>query len=269
MPYPEVTCIIPVKDRKDKAIEAIESVFSNKGVSLEVILVDDGSKDGVSEAVKKYFPEVRIIRGENLGPGRARNLGARFASGDCLMFLDSDDLWLKSHVSSLLSPLFKGYHASFGIAKNIDTKTRETFYIPGDEFDDKRSVFENLFFWCSIVPSAFSIKRDIFFKTGGFRDIGLGEDWLFFFELSLKYDLYFVKRIVTTRRVSDNGLCSKNFSRDSILYLLSEIKKLAKNSQKELNLEAIDCLIEFTRSMDGRCQRIQDWYLALREQGLI
>ncbi len=108
MPEPEVTCIIPVKDRKDMAVEAVESVFSGEGVSLEVILIDDGSQDGVSGAVKKFFPEVRIIRGENLGPGRARNLGARHASGNCLMFLDSDDLWLKDHVSSLLSPLSKG-----------------------------------------------------------------------------------------------------------------------------------------------------------------
>ena len=269
MPHPEVTCIIPVKDRKDMALEAIESVYSNEGVSPEIILVDDGSKDGVSEAVKRTFPVVRIIRGKNLGPGRARNLGARYASGNFLMFLDSDDLWLKDHCSRLLSPLLKGYHGAFGISKNIDTKKGNAFFIPGGEFDKKRPLFENLFSWCSIIPSAFSIKREVFFETGGFKNIGLGEDWLFFFELSLRYELYFVERIVTIRRVCENGLCSKNFSKDLLIDLLTRIKEMARDSQKGLNLAAMDSIIEFTRSMDGRCQRIQDWYLALRGQGLI
>lgn len=60
-------------------------------VSLEVIVVDNGSEDGSVEMVEAEFPQVRLIRNEeNLGFVRANNQGLRAASADVLLMLNSD-----------------------------------------------------------------------------------------------------------------------------------------------------------------------------------
>ena len=75
-------------------LRAIESALVQEAWDPEVVVVDDGSKDGTREAVSACFPEVKLISTAGLGPGLARNEGARAATGQVLMFLDSDDIWL-------------------------------------------------------------------------------------------------------------------------------------------------------------------------------
>jgi glycosyltransferase involved in cell wall biosynthesis len=98
---PRVSVIVPVWDRAEHLAAAVESLMGTGYPNLEIVIVDDGSKDGTLELafeLSRRFPSVvRIVRhhdGENHGPGASRNLGARVAEGEYLCFLDSDDLVL-------------------------------------------------------------------------------------------------------------------------------------------------------------------------------
>lgn len=72
---------------------ALESVFAQTRRPAEIILVDDASDDGLSDAAR-VFPETRILRLEkNMGPGGARNAGWEAATQDYIAFLDADDAW--------------------------------------------------------------------------------------------------------------------------------------------------------------------------------
>lgn len=73
--------------------EALDSVFEQECGDYEVIVVDDGSTDDLTDVVKRRESAVTFIRQENAGPGAARNRGAAAATGEYLAFLDSDDLW--------------------------------------------------------------------------------------------------------------------------------------------------------------------------------
>ena len=90
-PRPLVSAIVPVHNGERYLGAALESIFAQRYEPLEVIVVDDGSRDG-SVAVAAQFA-VRLVRQENRGVAAARNRGLAEARGDLLAFLDQDDAW--------------------------------------------------------------------------------------------------------------------------------------------------------------------------------
>jgi GT2 family glycosyltransferase len=62
----------------------------SKGLNAEIIVVDNASTDGGDQIVAREFPHVRLLRNPKNGCSTGRNLGASAATGDCLVFLDSD-----------------------------------------------------------------------------------------------------------------------------------------------------------------------------------
>lgn len=89
-----VSVVIPAYNVAEHIGEAIASVRAQSCPQLEIIVVDDGSKDGSAELVEREHPDVRLFRKENGGAASARNLGMREARGEYVAFLDADDVWL-------------------------------------------------------------------------------------------------------------------------------------------------------------------------------
>ena len=92
------TCsvIIPARNVAPYIEAALRSVALQNRDDIEVIVVDDGSTDETLAIISRLMPEmayVRVVKGEGLGPGEARNLGISEACGDLIAFLDADDLW--------------------------------------------------------------------------------------------------------------------------------------------------------------------------------
>ena len=85
--------VIPTYNRLSLLPRTLEFVWRQRFTDYEVILVDDGSTDGTQEYLRGIGNKVRTINQANLGPGAARNVGAREAKGEYVAFLDSDDLW--------------------------------------------------------------------------------------------------------------------------------------------------------------------------------
>ena len=95
----DVTVVIPTRDRHELlAAHALPSALGQKGVSVEVIVVDDGSARPVAEA-----PGVRVIRhAQSRGIAAARNAGIFSAAAAWVAFLDDDDLWAPAYLKSIL-----------------------------------------------------------------------------------------------------------------------------------------------------------------------
>lgn len=91
---PFFSIIIPVYNVKPYLEKCLESVLSQSFADFECILVDDGSKDGsaqMCDALAAQDKRIRVVHKENEGVAIARNTGITMATGDFLMFLDSDD----------------------------------------------------------------------------------------------------------------------------------------------------------------------------------
>lgn len=90
---PTISVIIPVYNAENYVGRCIESVQAQTYNNWQMILVDDGSKDKSLEICQKYADvdnRISVIHQENAGPGIARNTGIAKASGNYVVFIDSD-----------------------------------------------------------------------------------------------------------------------------------------------------------------------------------
>jgi glycosyltransferase involved in cell wall biosynthesis len=88
-----------VYDGERYVAEALESALAQDWRPLEVIVVDDGSRDRTPQIVRS-FAGVRYVRRENGGPAAARNTGVSLAAGSFVGFVDADDVLLPEKVSA-------------------------------------------------------------------------------------------------------------------------------------------------------------------------
>lgn len=90
-----LTIVIPAYNAQRYLRQTLNSVLSQKGRGLEIIVVNDGSTDSTASIAEDYarrYPCIRVISTENRGVSHARNLGIRAAAGDYVGFLDADDV---------------------------------------------------------------------------------------------------------------------------------------------------------------------------------
>lgn len=102
-----ISVVIPVRNRPELAFEAIESATRQSHPPIEVIVVDDASEPPFAlNLTDAASSTVRLFRlKQNSGAAAARNAGVRIAHGTHVAFLDSDDLWLPSHLEGLVKAI--------------------------------------------------------------------------------------------------------------------------------------------------------------------
>lgn len=107
---PAFSVVIPVYNRPEDIRACLKTFLHPDAVGIEVIVVDDGSTDDTPETVEALAAisrgaGIRLIRQANAGPGPARNRGVAAATGDWVIFHDSDDLWLPWTIATLRTVL--------------------------------------------------------------------------------------------------------------------------------------------------------------------
>lgn len=97
-----ISIVVPAFNCAQWLSAAVRSCLEQTLVPLEVIVVDDGSIDATHEVCATFGGQVRSVRLENGGVSRARNIGAKMARGEWLVFLDADDVLLPNALAALL-----------------------------------------------------------------------------------------------------------------------------------------------------------------------
>ncbi len=186
-----LSCIIPVHNRKDSVGAAIESILKQEYPIKEIIIVDDGSTDGLEGALKTFKEKVRLIRHEkNQGASAARNTGIKAASTEYIAFLDSDDIWLPGKLSDQMTFMFEGQLdlscTNFEMHGLLEGHA-VTAYRPYNEIMDK----ENFVWGCFTSPGSTLItRRSILLEAGGYdTTFPRYEDWDLLLRLSLNENI--------------------------------------------------------------------------------
>jgi glycosyltransferase involved in cell wall biosynthesis len=172
---PLVSVVLAVYDERRNIEDCLRTLLAQRYRPLEVIVVDDGSRDGTADVVAR-FPDVALIRREHGGAGSARNVGAAAASGDILVFVDGDMTFPPQFVERLVAPMLeRGAPGTFTkeiLVANGDRRWARAHQLGrglpvdrhfADDFPDRWENFRAV--W----------RRD-FERVGGFEEIGHGED---------------------------------------------------------------------------------------------
>lgn len=258
----KVSCIIPVRDRIDLIPRAIESVYRQNRRIDELVVIDDGSVDGTGAMISTYYSDIVLLATSGQGPGTARNMGVSAATGDLIMFLDSDDCWHADHVERLLGVIEKGYAFAYGITRNINQVTQDDFLIPDQGNGLSGNCFHALTKWCFMVPSSVAVTRDAFMECGGFPNIEMGEDWVFFLNIASRYPFGFTDECITTRYLHDGSICSQPGIKEKIVRLLNYLKICLSGMAQttEQDFVFIQHAMEIAGTMGGEWKTFQDFF---------
>ncbi|MFH0876443.1 MAG: glycosyltransferase family 2 protein [archaeon] len=174
-----VSIIIPTYNREKEVLNCLKSLSLIDYPNVEVIVVDNASDDNTVREIKNRFPKAKIIRqAKNNGAVVARNIGAKEALGDYILFLDSDNYVKKDFLSELVKlmetdknigfagPKMYFYHDKKRIwyaGVKINLATSITKYIGSNEIDDgqydKIKEVEH-------IPNCWLVRKSIIDKIG-------------------------------------------------------------------------------------------------------
>jgi glycosyltransferase involved in cell wall biosynthesis len=172
---PLVTVVIAAYNEARYIGRCIESLQTQTYRPLEVVVVDDGSRDATVK-VAGGFDGVRVLRQPHLGAGRARNAGARVARGHILVFVDADMECPPPFVTRLVAPMLEG--------GAVGTFTKEIMVANGDRRWARAHMLGRFLPVDCHFPPDFpdrwenfrAIRQDAFWSVGGFDEVGHGED---------------------------------------------------------------------------------------------
>ena len=168
--------IIPVYNVEKYLDTCMESVLCQSFSDFEVLLIDDGATDSsgaMCDAWAVKDTRIRVIHQENQGLSGARNTGIREASGDYLMFLDSDDWWAGPDVLEKVARRIDKTHPdvlSFDYCKCFDGVMDAPYFNQSDADSFTLSYMLKRELWvngaCNKAVQKKLFSRDLFFRVG-------------------------------------------------------------------------------------------------------
>jgi GT2 family glycosyltransferase len=282
MDKPKVSIIVVTYNKKECALECIKSLKRLDYQNYEIMIIDNGSTDGTSEAIQQSFPDVKLIHCDrNLGVSRAYNLGIKRSDGEYVLLFDHDLIASRTMLSELIAvaqgdpkiglvgPIIYYYEDprrvwAFGTSVNLITG-KGSFnawgQIDNGQFDQVIEV--------QVLPT-YMIKREVFKRIGLLDEI--------FFLTYEDNDICFRAReagyksvcapkakawhiVPLDRRASDIKLLSRTFfiAKNRIIFMKKHAKSLnflifilfflplytIWYSVKALSLKSISSLINF------------------------
>lgn len=212
----KVSIIIPMYNSKDTIKSAIESVLNQTYKEpIEIIVVNDGSKDGCEKIVEQMIEEnqtnrvIKLINKKNGGVSSARNIGIKEASGEYIAFLDSDDEWHPQKLELILEVLKDNSRKFLGHGYTLENNFKKQFQLK----EPIKISFMKLLLKNFAVTPSIVIQREIceYFD----ENMTHTEDHELWLRTALKTDVFYVDLPLTTLgrpQLSQGGLSANRWA---------------------------------------------------------
>lgn len=221
-----ISAIIPVYNSEEYLEECIKSLINQSLKEIEMIFINDGSRDNslsILEKYKKIDKRIKIINQSNSGPSNARNRGLQIAKGEYISFIDSDD-WIDINMYKEMYSIAQSENADIVISDMIKYYSKEDYkYVK--ELNLPQGLYTGEIIIEKIVSKYFknslcNSMADKIFKSDIIREHSIcldeslyyAEDWKFNVDF-LKYTnraYYMNKAFYYYRRNYESSSCKYN-----------------------------------------------------------
>ena len=225
---PRVSVIIPTYNRKALVQQAIDSVLSQTYPNYEILVVDDGSRDGTREAlVSRYGDRISYHWQENQGESVARNVGISMAQGEYVGFLDDDDVYLPRMLQVAID--FLDHTPDVGmlsVQSLMITESGEILENVGVDRDTDGLVdAEELLLKTVVLPSNSIVRRATLATSGVFdTSVRYGEDGDLNRRIFACTRIYYLAEPLVALRASDNKQSGHILDPDKAWHRYSDLK---------------------------------------------
>lgn len=244
--------IIPVFNVEDYLRECLDSIIEQTYKGFEVILVNDGSTDRSGIICDEYaekYSSFLVIHNFNQGVSAARNLGIDKATGDYIMFVDSDD-WLEKEALEKIHKILIEYRYDilmYGLIKDspfgsriiLEQRTSEKYLSNGEVTNKIPALIKN-----ESINSAIKVYKGSTLKDNHIRfntTIEIAEDHLFNIQCFLKAkSLYILNEVLYHYMIRRNTSLSRKFTDNKykkIIMVNNKLLDLIKNENNYYQLK--------------------------------
>lgn len=235
-----ISIIIPSYNYGGFIDKAIDSCFDQVYNDIEVIVVNDGSTDNTEQIINKYTGNITYISQKNMGVSGARNVGAKVARGEWLLFLDADDQLIESGIADLVN-CSKITEAGVIFGKVKQYKGNKLAYRFNQQLQGepphpaKATFYETLI----VTPGSAIVKKDVFNQAGGFK-VGLpcAEDRHFWLKCGVLTAFKFCDTDVVLKKIH-KGCASWNINLMIYSGYIAQREFLSWCSYKQIDLSFI------------------------------
>lgn len=164
-----ISIIMPVYDRPEKVISAIESVLNQSYTNIELIVIDDGSQDELLNVIEQNIALVidsrlKLSRVTRRGAAAARNYGLAIAQGDICLFLDSDNVMYSGYLGLVSDFYLEHEDVNIAYAALLWDDGNDNVFLRHDDFNWTKLFRQEV----NLDLNCFSFKHRLFAELGGF-----------------------------------------------------------------------------------------------------
>lgn len=270
---PEVSVVIPVRNGALFVAEAVRSALAQRDVSIEVIVIENGSTDETWAVLSSFADRrLRLDRLASSGVSAARNRGIAMSSGEWVAFLDADDVWLPDK-------LYTQLRLTEGDLRFCDCR----FMMPGLDHEitfhqlsppppeltgPGQHLLRLLLIGPNFVPlSTVLVRRSVLDLVGGFgEDLSRAEDWELWLRIAASGAAWgYVPTVLADYRVHPEGVSSDEaamqWAERSALLRLSDALRAAGMEQlakRRLRAATVNALVLERHAPASWTRRVRD-----------
>lgn len=215
MKQPLVSVILPTYNRAWALKTAIDSVLFQNYPNIELIVIDDGSRDNTEELLKGYKNQIRVLTQENAGVSAARNRGIEKSRGEFIALLDSDDSWDRRKISCQMDFFMANSEALICQTQEVWIRNHKRVNPKIKHKKPSGMIFEQSLHLCLVSPSAVMMKREIFEQKGYFNEkFVVCEDYDLWLRISSTIPVFLIDKPYTIKNGGHKDQLSNLHSQD-------------------------------------------------------
>lgn len=210
---PLVSVVMPAYNHERFVEDAVRSVWAQSYPAVELVVLDDGSRDRTPEILRRLQAEspipMQVVCKANEGVTRTLNRGLALARGELIALGSGDDRYLPHHVATLVAAAREEEPGTVvhGDVCMIDASGARTGHRLSDEFPFRSgSVYEDLLLLRTTLPGlAALVPAAVFAEVGGYNESSLLDDWEMFLKITRRHRVRYVPEVLAEYRVSGEG----------------------------------------------------------------